>query len=215
VRNYLWAFCVVLGLSALSGCESNEDNAMNLAQNCFNKATTSAEADICLNYIAQFNSPKASLLKCGISFFKGGLTTNKIITAFDDYDEAPANQKEALLIERLALASNAPADAAYAYCNKAESPGMLYVAGLVRMGTYMKTAAGGTGDPDDLVDACIAAPSTCATAEMGQMLIDVGDLYCQGSSASQDVCTTLNSSIAAHPGDPQGMIAAFLASINY
>lgn len=207
-----------VGLVFLSGCESDEDNAILKAQECFNKvnqtSVDSPAADACLSHISSISSPEASLLKCGIEFYKGGLTSTKMVDAFDEYDDQPENQKEAYLMSELSLSSSGTANAAYNYCKLAESPGMLYIATLIKLGTLM-TLAGAGITPADIVDDCIADTASCATAENGQMIIDVASVYCIGESATDDVCVAMNSAILANPGDPAAVIQQFLSQINF
>lgn len=206
--------------SFLLGCEADEDNAILQAQECFNHvddstavgAASDAVAAGCVAYLGASSSPKANLLRCGIEFWRGGLRTTTLVTAFDNQKLAPANEKEATLIKDLGLSSNAVADTAYNYCKSANAPGMFYIAGLVRLGTYMQTANAGNGTAAAIIAAC-QGDGTCNSAAMGEMLIDIGSAYCVGESATSDVCVAMNTAILANPGNPAAVINSFLTQI--
>jgi hypothetical protein len=96
-----------------------------------------------------------------------------------------------------------------------DSAGMIYLAGLIRLGTAIKKSAELLTDPspDDMINECQNDTAACLTAENGEILIEIGSAYCHGDVASSGICATLNESISAHPGDPEQILNYFLNQI--
>ena len=225
-RLYL-LFALVISSLIFVSCEDKDDEKVFGAQKCFNGIDDSlagtggavAEVQRCIDKLGSVSNKDSQLLRCGIELWIGGINNTKIFGAFDQYEAAPENQKEATLMHQLVLADNpsgtATADRAYNYCKEAGAPGMIYVTALIKLGTYMQAAAGGTGTAADIVNECIANTGACSTAENGQMLIDTAGVYCIGESEENEVCQAMNAAIGNNPGNPAGVIADFLAQIDF
>lgn len=207
----------LIGVFALSSCEESDDNKIAQAQECLNKLSdTSPSADIqaCMDKVSGIETEQAYGILCSGSFLKGGLTTNKIVTAFDNADTQPAAQKEAKLIEGLSLTSTAVADQAYENCAKTNTPGLIYIASLVKIGTFINVLGTG-GSIDAKIDDCIASPSTCQLAEVGEAIPTIANLYCKGDAKDEQVCKDLEAAIASAGGDYQQMAINLLNQFNY
>lgn len=210
-------FSLVFALSfGLTSCESEEDNKILAAQECFNKlsdAASDAQVDACLAKIDGIESNGAYVIRCSGEFQKGGLTTAKLVTAFDGYkNELPANQ-EAFLIDQLALDPPATsADQAYSDCAKTGIPGLNYIATLSRFGTKVKHLGGG-GSIATSISNCVADPTLCDNQAIGEMVVNMSDLYCKGDAVDQQICIDIASAEAASPGNFAAIAAALLAQI--
>lgn len=58
---------LILGLSLL-GCESKEDQDLFAGQVCLDHAKTEAEATVCVNKVAGYESAQAYLIRCSANF---------------------------------------------------------------------------------------------------------------------------------------------------
>lgn len=215
-------FSLIISSLVFTACESDDDEKMLSAQNCFNALSDTipigsrpAAIATCRAKLGGLTSPDAQLINCGLELWAGGLDTVTVSNAFDAAEGVPENQKEATLIANLSLTSTAVADNAYNYCYASGASGMIYVAGLIKLGTYMDSV-GGAGAPDNYIDACLAgAPNACASTANGEMLIEMSDSYCVGESEENDVCQALGAAISANPSDPYNTLIDFLGQINF
>jgi hypothetical protein len=196
----------------ITGCETDEDNAMLKAQACFNKKRDGDSAADCLAMIAGFSSPEANTLKCGMTMFEGGVNTGAITDAFDLMEAAPEADKESTLMLQLVMGSVGEAEVAYGYCRDSGSAGLLYISTLSRMATVMDDIASGASSPDELVDSCKVDAGTCQET-IGILITDMAGVYCIGASATNEVCTTALAAIAAG-GGPQSIGQFFLNQID-
>lgn len=215
-----WIFILLIFSSVfLLSCEEENDNKVARAQECLNHATP-ATAQTCFDMVAGINTQHANVVKCGASFLTGGLTSDKIATAFENSKDASDADKESVLIEALAFTDNTPAvdinaaNNAYTYCSLSQLPGLNYVAALCRVGTMVVNATGGTGDPggiDSDLTNCVNTPANCDMDAIGQTVVELSDLYCAGEAADDQICTDINSAIANNaPGDYEAIAAALL-----
>lgn len=209
---FAFIFAISLGLAA---CESEEDNKILAAQLCFNDlsdAASDAQVDACLAKISGIHSENAYTIRCSGEFLKGGLTTAKLITAFDGYKTQPKANQEAYLIEQLALDPDEfAADQAYADCARTGTPGLNYIATLSRFGTKIKHMGAGGTFADQIAD---CATGNCDNAAIGEMVVSMADLYCKGDAIEQQICIDIASAEAAAGGDYAAIAAALLAQID-
>lgn len=196
---------LLIGTSVLLvSCESDEDNKIALAQECLNDLTdssTNPEIQACIDKVSGIETPQAYTIRCSARFLSGGLTTSKIVTAFKDYDDAPANEKEATLIDNLALTSVGAADAAYADCAKTNVPGLLYIASLTRVGTLIVVNGAGGGDIQQAIDNCESGAQNCNLTAIAESVLTLSDLYCKGDAAQEQVCIDIATAEANAGGD--------------
>lgn len=210
---------VVLGLAlsfGLVACESEEDNKILAAQECFNDLSDTAtdpQVDACLAKISGIETAGAYTIRCSGEFLKGGLTTSKLVAAFDGYKTQPKADQEAYLIDALALDPDEfAADQAYADCAKTETPGLNYIATLSRFGTKVKHLGGG-GTIATSIANCVADPNLCDNEAIGEMAVNMADLYCKGDAIEQQICIDIASAQAAAGDDYAAIAAALLAQI--
>lgn len=209
---------IIAGAFFLYGCETSEDRAIMNAQKCLNNlssAPTPPEVDICIAMLGSLDTGQANNIKCGAYFLRGGLHNSKIADAFTAFKEKPTGQKEAALIGLLALNTRADADLAFNFCKKSNSPGLMYIAGLARMGTIMKLAYPGQTDPEQIVNDCKTDSSGCDPEAIGEMAILVESQYCKGDNKDTKICSDLASSIAAGGGNLTAIGEALFGFIGF
>lgn len=205
----------------LVGCEDDESNALAKAQNCLDKITTNyQDASLCMDHIAKYDSQRANILKCSIALMDGGLTTNKVTTAYKNLSANTYSNKEAAFISVLALETG-KADIAKPYCERSGLKGLIYIANLSVMATLMADTLGGIGyDPgsdatdmptqqelDDMIANCEPGSSSgvnpCNHAAIGGAVIGVGNSYCSSANADSKICEQINESISGGGGNPE------------
>jgi hypothetical protein len=149
----LFLFTAALSLSFLSSCETKDDNKMAGAQECMDdlKDTDApAKAMACEDMISGITTPQSYVIRCSAQFFVGGITTEKILDAFEAFENASDNQKASVLIYALSQtdASDpndndlaiAQAEKTYNACKLAKSPSLLYIATASQTGTIIKNS---------------------------------------------------------------------------
>src|SRR5262245_32876876 len=97
---------VCAGLSILTSCETEESNDLAKAQDCMDKINSAnyATADRCMAYVAKYDSQQANILKCAISFLDTGLTTDKVVAAYQALSQSAASN-DAVFMTALAMPS--------------------------------------------------------------------------------------------------------------
>ncbi|MCB0365140.1 MAG: hypothetical protein H6624_10475 [Bdellovibrionaceae bacterium] len=207
-RSFGWikgavALSMVAGLaSSLSSCESDETNAISKGQECLDKARTPAAAKGCRGIVDGLSSQQAMIVRCAIEVVSGGLTTSKVSQAFQELENATTD-KEATMMGIMANDDGpSAADTAAAYCNASGIAGLQYLANLSVVGTYMVAAVGSwNGDGQALINQC-STPGNCNDAAIGTAIITIGQSYCGGQDADQEMCNEINQAIATGGGDP-------------
>lgn len=191
-------------------CEEDEADRLASAQNCLDNVSSSnpSAAAECMSYIGDLNTSQANIIKCSIKFLVGGLTTEKISNAYKQLKDDSVTDKEAFYISMLALNPASAATEAATYCTNSGVKGLIYLANLSVMGSLMMDAIGfdpnaGTPNATDIQNALAACQASgCDDAAIGGAVIAVANSYCANTSSSSDICTQVNSAIAAGGGDP-------------
>ncbi len=138
-------------------------------------------------YVSKYTSQQANILKCSILMTAGGLMEDKIVAAYKAVDDQANDKREATFMTILALdepsvpAAYSTAVEADAFCQKTGVPGLQYISGVVRIGSFMaKTMAAIAGatpidfnDPtavknatNDLLAKCNSDPRDAACPSM-------------------------------------------------
>jgi hypothetical protein len=183
----------------LLGCEDKDTNAVAKAQECLDKARVAADAAACRGLIEGKSSQQAYIVRCSIEFVAGGLITSKIAQAFTEQKNAGSN-KEATLMSFLSLGDKPTADNAAAYCKLSGIPGLIYLANLSVIGTYMTVLLNEVdrNNPSVFLANCQANPDNCNDTAIGTAVISIADSYCTGANSSSDVCGKVNAAITAN-----------------
>lgn len=143
----------ILSLSLLSSCESKDDNKMAGAQECMDNlkdTDPASSAQACEDMVAGISTPQSYVIRCSAQFFIGGITTQKILDAFEAFENASDNQKASILMDSLSQADPADltdsdlaiaqAEQTYDACKLAQSPSLLYIATASKTGTIIKNS---------------------------------------------------------------------------
>ena len=220
-----WLFLPVI-LSCLVftlGCEDDTANSLNQAQECLDKISDDAptEAANCSKFLKGINTPQKWIIQCGIDFMVGGVTTTRIINAYNELDGSSGEDKESYFMGALAFSSTATADAAFLSCQKSESDSLIYIAALSKAGTHLSAAVGGllgqigsdgngyTVDEADMqaaIDDCQSVePNNCNEAAIGESVLALEEVYCQGGNSDSEVCEDVNKAIENSDGSAEAV----------
>lgn len=225
-------FALVLA-TTLVGCNEQEQDDLAKAQACLDKVPQSnpTAADECLQYVANYDSQQANILKCSIYTTSGGLVENKVVNAYKALKDDTESNKTAVYMAYLAL--NLPdVDSAYTkaeladrYCQASGVPGMMYLSKIILSGTTFNYAiknlpsgaGSGTGidfnDPaaasaavQNLLNECtgLTPPASCTNSlnTLGGATVALANQYCSNANADQNVCASINGAVDAAGGDP-------------
>ncbi|MCB0384243.1 MAG: hypothetical protein KDD43_02525 [Bdellovibrionales bacterium] len=211
MRNWLIGFVKVVGTLSLAaglalglaGCESDETNAISKAQRCLDDARTAAAAKACRGLVDGKTSQQAMIVRCAIEVVSGGLITSRVSQAFQELENS-TNDKEATMMGIMANDDGpTAAETAAAYCNASGISGLQYLANLSVVGTYMVAAVGSwNGDGQALINQCAPPTNGCNDAAIGTAIISIGQSYCGGQDADEEMCNEINQAIATGGGDP-------------
>ncbi|MBK7843673.1 MAG: hypothetical protein IPJ71_08270 [Bdellovibrionales bacterium] len=219
VRSLILSTLACFIFLGLLGCEDKDTNAVAKAQECLDKARVAADAVACRGLIEGKSSQQAYIVRCSIEFVAGGLITSKIAQAFTEQKNA-GSKKEATLISFLSLGETSTADNAAAYCKLSGIPGLIYLANLSVIGTYM-TVLASSGDPSAFLSTCISGAGsgsdqgTCNNTAIGTAVISIADSYCTGDNSTSDVCSKVNTAITSANGSPEEVARQFYEQLGH
>lgn len=201
------------------GCEDDEMNDMAKAQQCLDGISSSnyAAANDCINYIAQYDTPEANIIKCSAKILSGGLTTEKMVNAYKNITDGSVANRETAFIAVLALDPSSRATEAKPYCARSGQKSLIYISNLAVVGSLMAenlVLGGGNYDPTDPESVPTPAevaeiltdcqpPATCNGSHeaIGTSIVTLSSSYCTGNNATNEICTMVNSAIAGAGGD--------------
>lgn len=213
-KKFLLAISLGLLVGSIFGCEDKETNSVAKAQACLDKARSSSEAGACRGLIEGKSSQQAYIVRCSIEFVAGGLTTSKVADAFKAQKDNATTNKEAALIALLSLEDKSTADNAAAYCKLSGIPGLIYLANLSVIGTYVTYGSGFDPTHPDLAASLFSSCANggsggvCDDAVIGAAVISIGESYCSGGNSDSDVCSKVNQALASTDGSPQAVANA-------
>src|SRR5690348_7347054 len=130
---------LVAALGLVGGCsKNNEADDLSKAQDCLNKVPESdpSQASSCMAFVAEYDSQQADILKCAIEITEGGLTEDKMVSAYNAVQDSSSSSKDATYMAYLIL-DNAATDGythamnAYQYCSQSGVTGLIYISGLI------------------------------------------------------------------------------------
>lgn len=198
----------------LFGCEDKDTNAVAKAQECLDKAREAADAVACRGLIEGKSSQQAYIVRCSIEFVAGGLITSKIAQAFTKQKEVGSN-KEATLMSVLSLGDTTTADNAAAYCKLSGIPGLIYLANLSLIGTYMNPSNNPNFNPDTFLSDCqsMTPPPVCNSTAISAAVISIADSYCTDANSSSDVCNKVNTAITEANGSSEEIAKKFFEAL--
>ena len=207
LKTYVMAGALVLSGGFLTGCETSEDDSVNQAQACLDKATDATSADACAAKVAGISGARAAVIRCSAIFIGQGFTTQstKFLDAFNALKNKDAGTNSTIsMISYLSFSGTdmndaiAKADAAVTHCTETGLEGMIMFANMAKLSTNLKAAAslpaGATPTPAQLQAAIGGLDDETA----GEVAIAVADNYCKDSSTHDvEFCGQFNSSTAS------------------
>ena len=218
-------FCLGFVLS----CEDTDKSKMAEAQSCLDKinqsqpeAALATAAQACVDLLGSASSSQASIIRCSGQFLINGITTSKILDAFQTAEGAGASSSAGMMMSIAVTSSTdtdtnkARAKAALDTCSSSGVSGLIWLAGLSNVGTtmvnsFLPPSCGGDpsacgdltqGEVDSIVTSCSGGGSSCDPAEVGASAIVMSQTYCIGSNASSEECMEINAAVANGGGDP-------------
>jgi hypothetical protein len=214
------AFTVSIG-----GCAKQESDDLAKAQDCLDKVPQSnpSSATACLQYVAKYTSQQANILKCSIYMTSGGLVESKIVKAYNAVEDKSDNSREATFMSVLALDTPNVTDGyntavtADTYCQMTGVPGLQYLSGVVKIGSFMAKTIASYSTVDfsdtnavktavnDLVTKCNTdpRPADCSTdlAAIGSSVTVLADGYCGSDNADSEVCENISAAVDSSGGN--------------
>lgn len=212
----LVAGVLFLTVSVLS-CTQKEIDDLAKAQQCLDQVPSSAPAGAsnCLQYVNEYSSQRANILKCSIYLTAGGITTDRVAQAYiasQDNTVSDAD-KQGLYVSYLALTLPDPAggyaaaQTASTYCNASGEPGLMFLSTMAVMGSMVNNLIGGSGidltdTPANITSAvqtalatCQSTPTSCDPDVIAPAAISAANSYCNTANANSDVCADINQAV--------------------
>jgi hypothetical protein len=206
LRIALVVFALASGL-LLSACENKEVASIAEAQHCLDKATP-ATAESCLSHISG-DTPQAFMIRCSVRFIKEGFTTSRYVKAFKQISESKAGDATITALAFFKFGQRADMDATLADCSKSGSKGMIQLAQLADIATFVVTDMGG-GAFDDIYDPDTGEVDTgkldnlkntvlndsTKDEELGEKAMQLSEVLCGAGKEDTSICEDLNEAIS-------------------
>lgn len=195
----------LLSAGFLTGCESSEDDKINQAQACLDKATGAADVGECTAKVEGLLGPRAAIIRCSAAYISQGFTTHstKFLDAFRALrDQSGSTNSTVAMMTYLSFdgadanAANAAAAEAVMHCTQTGLEGMIMFANMTKLATRLKYLAGiGTGvtpTPAQLE----AQVGNLTNQEAGEAAVAIADNYCRNSSTNdEEFCGEFNAAV--------------------
>lgn len=212
-----------------TGCEQESDRTLAQAQACLDQATTAAAANACAQKVAGIESKPAYLIRCSANFISQGFTGDRIAKAYErltdggsGVNDPTLNLMAYLIFQDDSLNS---VENTVKNCLRSGSTSMERLARIADLATSSAKFGNldfSNFDPaedpatlipklqDALDDAATIIQSAPAAdvEKFGNLALSTAQSLCvDGSSFStNDVCSTMNSVIAAAPRNSDGSV---------
>ncbi|MBF0316012.1 MAG: hypothetical protein HQK52_21510 [Oligoflexia bacterium] len=209
VMNILLA-CSILGLFSLLSCgESEEQNDLNQAQDCLNKALP-ANAAACRTLLVNHHSKEAYTLRCASDFLAEGVTATKMAEALEKRDATDTTNNALLgMMGIISFSTEALLDQADADCSRSGYPSYVMLAKMAKISTKIATVGGLTisaaskPTQTEMETALATAynggnPSSDTKETVGAAAQIIKNDYCNADNATSKVCTTVTTAIGSN-----------------
>lgn len=179
---------LVLSGGFLTACEKSEDDSINQAQACLDKAVDATTADACAAKVAGVSGSRAAIIRCSASFIGQGFTTQspKFLNAFNALKNKESGTNSTIsMVTYLAFSGTSLTNAqelanyAVANCNETGIGGMIMFANMAKLATDLKKAA---NNPNPTATDLQNAVSGLTDQQAGEVAKSVADNYCRDSS---------------------------------
>lgn len=216
VRNSLFWMILTLTL-AITGCDNENITKIAEAQHCLDTATP-ASAHQCREKVAGDESAQAYMIRCSARFLEEGFTTKRFVNAAETLSEDEGGG-EASTVKALAIFKFNPTvmDLTSSECAKSNSQGMIQLAALSDLATFVVHTVGGFDPEEDLYDEETGEvkpdlldtlkdnlqeeASSKNDEELGDKALALADILCTGDKADTSVCKDLDRAIVEAAGD--------------
>lgn len=187
-------------------CETNEQDAINRAQQCLDEATP-GNAYNCKLHIVGLESKEAYGIRCSANFLAEGLDSGSMATAFVRRDKTTTSQNPLLgMMGVLAFRSMVVANETYSHCLKSGLSSFVMFASMARMSTkiaqYSVVTISQTAKPtqEEMQDALNALIVDSASNDenkelIGESAVAISSTYCTPENASSKVCQDIASAV--------------------
>lgn len=227
IMRFMLPMLIFTTAAILAGCNSEESDNLAKGQACLDAVPQSnpARADECLQFVEQYDSQQANILKCSIYLTSGGLVENKVIAAYDALKTSSFASPNATFLAIMALdvpdktGGMTKAQTAQAFCEQSGVSSLKTVGAYVLVGTTINNLVPGDPDLTDgagqaaltaAIDACATTPggAGCEPATVGAAAQSIATSYCSGASADEKICNDLEAAIAGSNGSNADIGAA-------
>lgn len=217
----------------ISGCNSDESDNIAKAQECLNAVPQSnpASASKCLQFVEQYDSQQANILKCSIHLTSGGLMEDKVIAAYNALKTTSFSSPNATFLTVMAL--DVPdndeglikAQKANEFCLKTGVSSIKTVASYILVGSTINALLPDNTDPTTgpgqaalaaELNTCATTPATpgCDPASIGAAAETIATSYCTTSSADEAICADIDAAIAGSNGSDEEIGEAVYCYLN-
>lgn len=214
--------CLVLGLVA---CKSDEADDLARAQDCLDHVSPNNPTDAgkCLQYVKDYNSQQANIIRCSIYMTAGGLVESKVVSAYNFLKSTSgltANNNSALFYSVLALDKPNKADGLKnaqlgdVYCQKTGISSLITISSYIVVGSTLSNLLGETdpnnpniADPtttegqtelNNQIQSCASDPwqTKCSPSVVGPAVVAIADSYCATDAADAKICDEIQGAVA-------------------
>jgi hypothetical protein len=222
-------FLITVSIFALSGCETTETDNIAKAQKCLDEVPEAnyPTAENCMQFVKDYDSQQANILKCSIKMTAGGLVESRIVNAYEAIkSQSSDSNKVAIYMSMLGLTDHAVAVEANNYCIASGVSGLIYISGIILAGTNLTQTWGidPTADASTIasdlhthLDPCLSSGTGCPSAaqlnEMGSTALTIANSYCASPSADKDACSAITDAVDSVGGDTSHLGDALMCYI--
>ncbi len=182
---------LVLSGGFLTACEKSEDDSINQAQACLDKAVDATTADACAVKVAGISGARAAVIRCSASFIGQGFTTQspKFLNAFNALKNKEAGTNSTIsMVTYLSFSGTSLTEAqslanmAVTNCNETGIGGMIMFANMAKLATDLKalTGIGGTSTPT--ATQLQQQVANLSDEQAGTVAVSVANNYCRDAS---------------------------------
>lgn len=198
----------VLGLS---GCADDDVSRLAEAQDCLDSATVST-AESCMSKVSGLESSQSYMIRCSIRFLMASFDTERFVDAFEALSNDSGGDTTLKALAIFKFDSRPEMDTTLSDCNRSESPGMMGLARISDLATYIVTDIGGgtfddiynpeTGEVDqtkldDLKTDLAGVADSATDAELGEKAKSMSEIFCSTEEKSNtEMCKDLNDALA-------------------
>jgi hypothetical protein len=210
-KSILYPLVILSLLTVACGKETDNDKVAD-AQSCLDTATA-ADADYCVSKVDGIETANAYLIRCAGKFVKEGFNDpTKLSTALSNLsgDSTGASGSTAMMAaltfkaETTSALNSTSAQQALVYCQRANSTGLILLAGLTQTATVLADLGLGTTTLDGAALQTLMGTlqnDPAAQAAVGTAVVSMYESNClNNSQAPGNYCQQFETAVSAVPG---------------